>query len=384
MEEGLTADERERVVKGVVRLALFSVGGGRPFTRDDITKKVFGRLLPEAKAAQTRTLYNGVLEEARKRLQSAFGYDIVNLRDIARGGSSGGAPRGRGAHAGGTAATGGMSQESQSLTGSSQSSGARRPAAPGGALGGGTTISATGTSTYVLVNIMPDDLAVLEGPVCLPFNNGNNNESDSSSAAGTERAAGGGAEEQENEEDTAGMALRGLLMVVLGLVVMSGGRVSEDALLAHLHVLHVERAFGLAQRRDVEGQLARFVQQQYLARQYTKRAQPAGAAAAGEGAGSTAEYGVGARRRAASSPSTRAWTCCALWRRCSARRSHRAWPRTSWSRSRTWPASAPPLPQKPAPRQQHRKVKGTTTMTISCHRDSLNIGRGMPLETQKG
>lgn len=84
-------------------------------------------------------------------------------------------------------------------------------------------------------------------------------------------------------------------MVVLGLVVMSGGRVSEDALLAHLHVLHVERAFGLAQRRDVEGQLARFVQQQYLARQYTKRAQPAGAAAAGEGAGSTAEYVVGPR-----------------------------------------------------------------------------------------
>ena len=284
-EEGLTADERERVVKGVVRLALFSVAGGRPFTRDDITKKVFGRLLSEAKAAQTRTLYNGVLEEARQRLQSVFGYDIVNLRDVARGGAS---TRGRGAAAAATAA---MSQESQPLTGSSQTTGARRGGAAGGTTGTG---AATGTSTYVLVNTMPGDLAVLDGPVCIPYNNSNNtNESDTGAQAAG--AAGAATGNEEEEEETAVAALRGLLMVVLGLVVMSGGRVSEDALLAHLHMLGVERAFGLAQRRDIEGQLARFVQQQYLARQYTRRALPVGAAATGEGAGSVAEYVVGPR-----------------------------------------------------------------------------------------
>lgn len=289
-EEGLTADERERVVKGVVRLALFSVGGGRPFTRDDVTKKVFGRLLPEAKAAQTRTLYNGVLEEARRRLQSVFGYDLVNLRDIARGGTSN--ARGRGAAAAAAVAAT-LSQESQPLTGSSQTTAARR-----GAAGGSGTGAAAGTSTYVLVNTMPGDLAVLDGPVCIR----DNSSSDGDSAAGaatteTTTEEGGGGREEGGEEETAAAALRGLLMVVLGLVVMSGGRVGEDALLAHLHVLGVERAFGLAQRRDVEGQLARFVQQQYLARQYTRRALPVGAAAAGagEGAGSTAEYVVGPR-----------------------------------------------------------------------------------------
>ena len=287
-EEGLTADERERVVKGVVRLALFSVGGGRPFTRDDVTKKVFGRLLPEAKAAQTRTLYNGVLEEARRRLQSVFGYDLVNLRDIARGGTSN--ARGRGAAAAAVAAT--LSQESQPLTGSSQTTAARR-----GAAGGSGTGAAAGTSTYVLVNTMPGDLAVLDGPVCIRYNSSSDGDSAAAAGAGAAATEGEGGREEGAEEETATAALRGLLMVVLGLVVMSGGRVGEDALLAHLHVLGVERAFGLAQRRDVEGQLARFVQQQYLARQYTRRALPVGAAAAGagEGAGSTAEYVVGPR-----------------------------------------------------------------------------------------
>ena len=84
-----------------------------------------------------------------------------------------------------------------------------------------------------------------------------------------------------------------------GVVLVDGVLVDEDAdVVADVALaLDALRVVGLEgqQRRDVEGQLARFVQQQYLARQYTKRAQPAGAAAAGEGAGSTAEYVVGPR-----------------------------------------------------------------------------------------
>ena len=255
-DEGLAAtvteDERERLVKGIVRLMLFSADNGRPITRDDLNKRVMARLLPAAKASASRALFRTVLEEARRRLKTVFGFDLVNLRDVPLGGAT--APQMAAATASNVGFASQESSQSLSLTQQQHTQTAPAATAPAKRPAGSAT-----TSSYVLVNELPRGIAVLHQP-----------------------GEGG---------DDGAAARQGLLMVVLALVVMNGGAASEDALVAHLHSLDAEDAFGLAQRKDLADLLARFVQQQYLARRHVRGT----ASAAVEGGASTTEYLVGAR-----------------------------------------------------------------------------------------
>ena len=245
----VTEDERERLVKGVVRLALFSVDSKRPVAREDLTKRVFARLLP-ARATVPRTLFRAVMAEARQRLQSVFGYDLVDLRDVDQRAPAlpllANAP----------ASVGSASQELSQPLPQQQHQQQQQEKQQGK--------RAAGTGAYVLVNVLPPGIAVLREPAD---------------------------EQQQQEEGVEAAALRGLLLVVLALVVLSGGKLAEDALVARLHSLRADAAFGVA-RRALPELLTRLVHKQYLARQQRARTRTLAAAAP---AAEQAEYRVGPR-----------------------------------------------------------------------------------------
>ncbi|KAF9158755.1 hypothetical protein DFQ27_002204 [Actinomortierella ambigua] len=205
---GLDDEDKERLVKDVVRLAIFTSHSDAPLKRDDI-REVLG---------DHSRLFDTIFGLAQQRLRDIFGMEMVELTVRSKASTVPGGPS-----SGGAATTAAGSSTAAGAAGAGGSSNNAGGAGAGGIKG------PAGSKSYILRTILPQELMA-------------------SSVI-----------DQEADLESSG-----LLMVILSLIMVRNGAIYESALMSHLRrlsLLEDNSYFG-----DVTKKLDQLIKKRYLER----------------------------------------------------------------------------------------------------------------------